>query len=144
MNQLTEIAPGLYQSGTPDAVEVDVVVSLQIEPPAYLPASPSPEQLLVVWWPIADGPMPHADTVRTLAGFVVALLDQGKRVLVHCAGGNNRSGLVVARILMQRGATADEAIETIRRSIPTALNNQQFERWLREERLPDREPAPAD
>lgn len=144
MSELKEIVPGLYQSGTPAAVDVDVVVCLQLGPPAYLPSSPSSEQLLVVWWPIDDGPPPHAGTVRALVALVAELLDQGKRVLVHCAGGNNRSGLVVARILMHRGATADEAIETIRRVIPTALNNRYFEHWLREEPLSDRVPTPAD
>ncbi len=144
MSELNEIAPGLYQSGTPEAVDADVVVCLHLAPPAYLPASPTSEQLLVVWWPIDDGPPPHAGTVRALVAFVADLLEQGKRVLVHCAGGNNRSGLVVARILMHRGATADEAIQAIRRVIPTALNNQYFERWLREEPLPDPIPAPAD
>ncbi|MFN2555596.1 MAG: dual specificity protein phosphatase family protein [Nitriliruptorales bacterium] len=134
MSDLIEIVPGLYQSGTPHApVDVDVIVSLQREPPSYLPQSPNPEQVLAVWWPINDGPMPDPLTVRSLARFVASLLEQKQRVLVHCAGGNNRSGLIVGRTLIERGSSPDEAIETVRSAIPTALNNREFEHWLRSE-----------
>ncbi len=134
MNDLTEIVPGLYQSGTPNApIDVDVIVSLQLQPPLYLPKSPNPEQVLAVWWPINDGPMPDALTVRSLARFIASLLAQEQRVLVHCAGGNNRSGLIVGRTLIERGSAPDAAIETVRAAIPTALNNREFEDWLRSE-----------
>lgn len=136
MTDLTEIVPGLYQSGTPKAaIDVDVIVSLQLEPPPYLPQSPNPEQVLAVWWPINDGPMPDPLTVRSLARFLASLLDQEQRVLVHCAGGNNRSGLIVGRTLIERGSSADEAIETVRAAIPTALNNREFENWLHSEEI---------
>ena len=54
-------------------------------------------------------------------------------VLVHCQAGLNRSSLVAARALMLAGATADDAISTIRaRRSPVCLCNPSFEHWLRE------------
>jgi protein-tyrosine phosphatase len=48
----------------------------------------------------------------------------------------NRSGVVIARALMHRGLTADEAIATVRaRRHPKALYNEHFVSWLRENPL---------
>jgi protein-tyrosine phosphatase len=56
----------------------------------------------------------------------------GKRVLVRCQAGLNRSGLVMALILIREGHTADEAIHLIRSQRgQAALCNRTFERWLR-------------
>jgi hypothetical protein len=52
--------------------------------------------------------------------------------LVHCQAGLNRSSLVVARVLMLEGATADEAIGLLReKRSPACLCNPAFEEWLR-------------
>jgi protein-tyrosine phosphatase len=133
MGDLTEILPGLFQSGSPEAVDVDVVVSLQLVPPDYLPKDPDTEQFLSVWWPIEDGPAPDAGLVRSLAAFISELLEQQRPVLVHCAAGNNRSGLIVARTLIERGRSPEEAIGVVRQAIPTALSNPDFESWLLQE-----------
>ncbi|HEX2027610.1 MAG TPA: hypothetical protein VHF25_06385 [Nitriliruptorales bacterium] len=130
MGDAVEIVPGLYQSGTPGAVDADVVVCLQLQPPRYLPDEPRAEQFVSVWWPIHDGPVPDGATVRSLAALLARFLEERRRVLVHCAGGNNRSGLVVARTLIELGQAPSDAIATVRRAIPTALNNREFERWL--------------
>lgn len=132
MDRPTEITPGLYQSGSPESVDadVDVIISLQLMPPHYLPPQPAPQELLSLWWPIDDGPMPDPATVRSLARFVADLLNQGRRVLVHCAAGNNRSGLVVARTLIEQGMGASTAIGMVRRAVPSALVNPHFESWL--------------
>lgn len=53
-------------------------------------------------------------------------------VLVHCQAGLNRSSLVVARVLMMDGMTADEAINHLRESrSPACLCNPGFEQYLR-------------
>ncbi|WP_329594790.1 hypothetical protein OG298_38280 [Streptomyces sp. NBC_01005] len=48
-----------------------------------------------------------------------------------CNAGYNRSGLVVAQILIELGRPAKTAIQLIReRRSPWALNNQMFEEYL--------------
>lgn len=74
-----------------------------------------------------------SDQVDELADTVIRWLNSGKRVLVHCQAGLNRSSLVVARILMKKySMTADEAIKLIRdQRSPTCLCNETFENYLR-------------
>ena len=55
----------------------------------------------------------------------------GKRVLIRCQAGLNRSGLVMALVLMLDGWTAEDAIDIIRkRRNPYALFNKDFVRFL--------------
>ena len=56
----------------------------------------------------------------------------GRRVLVRCAGGMNRSGLVTALVLLRAGYSAAEAIALVReRRSPLALSNWEFVEYLR-------------
>jgi protein-tyrosine phosphatase len=67
-----------------------------------------------------------------LAEAACTALDAGRRVLVRCYHGYNRSGLVVAHALIRRGRTAEEAIRLIRaRRSPWALHNELFTEYLR-------------
>jgi hypothetical protein len=55
----------------------------------------------------------------------------GKRVLVRCQAGWNRSGLITALVLMRDGMPAQEAIELIReKRSKNALCNKNFVNWL--------------
>ncbi|NEY37011.1 protein phosphatase [Streptomyces sp. PRKS01-65] len=85
-------------------------------------------------WPIPDGPLDGTQLagVMRLAEAACSALDAGRRVLVRCYHGYNRSGLVVAHALMRRGRTAEEAIRLIRaRRSPWALHNELFTEYLR-------------
>ena len=56
---------------------------------------------------------------------------KGKRVLVRCQAGINRSGLVMALMLIRDGYTAEAAIDLMRHKRGEAvLANQHFEQWL--------------
>jgi protein-tyrosine phosphatase len=56
---------------------------------------------------------------------------QGKRVLVRCQAGWNRSGLIMALILIKDGLKPDQAIDLIRnRRSSRALCNRSFENWI--------------
>lgn len=56
---------------------------------------------------------------------------EGKRVLVRCEGGWNRSGLFSALVLIRDGTTGSEAIEELRAARgANVLNNDAFEKWL--------------
>ncbi|MFF4716098.1 protein phosphatase [Streptomyces eurythermus] len=136
-----EIVPGLWMGGHEFrdrsgrlelAVvrdEFDVVQSL-LRLPGYGP-DPGVEHHV---WPIPDGPLDGTQLagVIRLARAANDALDAGRRVLVRCYHGYNRSGLVVAHALVQRGDTADQAIQLIRaRRSAWALHNDLFVEYLR-------------
>lgn len=136
-----EIAPGLWMGGheymgasgeLESAVvrdEFDLVQSLLRQPGC----GPDPGVEHQVW-PIPDDPLDGTQLagVIRLARAAVDASEAGRRVLVRCRQGYNRSGLVVAHALMQRGRTADEAIHLIRaRRSPWALHNDLFVAYLR-------------
>nr|WP_239066974.1 dual specificity protein phosphatase family protein [Actinomadura bangladeshensis] len=71
------------------------------------------------------------EAVARLADTAVAAVRQGRRVLVRCHSGYNRSGLVIAQSLMEMGYSADDAVYLIRyRRSKWALNNQVFVDYL--------------
>ncbi|MEU0332549.1 dual specificity protein phosphatase family protein [Streptomyces sp. NPDC006193] len=137
----SEIVPGLWMGGHQFRArsgdlefavvrdEFDVVQTL-LRLPGYGP-DPGVEHHV---WPIPDGPLDGTQLagVIRLARAVNEALDAGRRVLVRCYHGYNRSGLVVAHALVQRGHPADEAIRLIRaRRSAWALHNELFVEYLR-------------
>jgi protein-tyrosine phosphatase len=109
--------------------EFDLVQTL-LRLPGYGP-DPGVEHQV---WPIPDGPLDGTQLagVIRLAQAAGDALQAGRRVLVRCYSGYNRSGLVVAHALVSRGHSADEAIRLIRtRRSPWALHNGLFVDYLR-------------
>ncbi|MFF4798682.1 dual specificity protein phosphatase family protein [Streptomyces sp. NPDC001351] len=85
-------------------------------------------------WAIPDGPLDGTQLagVMRLAQAAGEALDEGRKVLVRCYHGYNRSGLVVAHALVRRGHATEEAIRLIRsRRSPWALHNELFVDYLR-------------
>lgn len=134
-----EVAPGLYQGDFPEnAVDwsrFDDVVSMST-------GAPSPQLGPDGLWlhvPIPDGEMVEPDRVRETARIVADRVVAGRRVLVHCWAGLNRSGVVAARALMFMGAPVDEAIAAVRAARgPEALFNGHFVAWLHDEAAAER------
>ncbi|KOV63289.1 protein-tyrosine phosphatase family protein [Streptomyces sp. MMG1121] len=138
----SEIVPGLWMGGhvfrgrfgqAESAVvrdEFDVVQSL-LRLPGYGP-DPGVEHHV---WPIPDGPLDGTQLagVMRLARAVNEALDAGRRVLVRCYHGYNRSGLVIAHALVEHGrCSPDEVIQLIRaRRSAWALHNELFVEYLR-------------
>jgi protein-tyrosine phosphatase len=124
--QWTEILPGLYQGVIPDGpLPVDCILDL-FDRAAYEHGASERRA-----FHLSDG-----DTVPPelddLAAWVTERLDQGKSVYVHCAAGLNRSGLVVARVLVARGMTGKDAIALLRnRRSPAVLCNEAFADHIR-------------
>jgi hypothetical protein len=140
--QVFEVVPGLFIATRLDAsadystLAVDAIVDLEDWESAWAP--PVPLGSLYVSFPMDDDDEVDPK-VRELARFISALMTSGRRVLVHCTEGLNRSGVVVARALMELGMTAGDAIDLVRRrrgpsvdGFP-ALGNEAFEEWLRME-----------
>ncbi|KAA0935132.1 MULTISPECIES: protein-tyrosine phosphatase family protein [Streptomyces] len=138
----SEIVPGLWMGGheyagrsggDPEFAvvhdEFDLVLTL-LRMPGHGPA-PGVEHHV---WPIPDGPLDGTQLagVMRLAETAGEALGDGRRVLVRCFHGYNRSGLVVAHALVLAGYSADEAIRLIRvRRSPWALHNELFVAYLR-------------
>lgn len=138
-----EILPGLWQGGTADDAvigcptpaghygfesEFDVIVTL------YADAHPAPWGVEEFRFGFPDANMRPVFVERILAMAQLAhsRWQAGHEVLIRCQAGVNRSGLVMALVLMLSGRTADESIDLIRERRSTyALSNRAFEQWLR-------------
>jgi len=75
---------------------------------------------------------PDTEQVDALVDQVRSWLRSGKKVLIHCQAGLNRSSLVMARVLMEHyDLSAREAIDLIRsQRSPICLCNADFESYL--------------
>ncbi len=85
-------------------------------------------------WTMYDSPdYPDLDTLDEAVPLIVAALEAGGNVLVHCQAGINRSNLATSLVLMDwKGLTAAEAIDMLREKRgQVVLSNQSFERYLR-------------
>jgi protein-tyrosine phosphatase len=137
--EIFEVVPGL-SIGTkivPPAeyatMGVDAIVDLEHWDFAWVP--PVPTGSIYLSFPMEDDD-PVDSKVREVAAFVASLVRSGRRVLVHCTEGLNRSGIVVARALVELGWGPAEAIERVRtqRGLTKdgfpALSNERFVAWL--------------
>lgn len=71
------------------------------------------------------------DSVRRLAVVAADAVRAGRKVLVRCYSGYNRSGLVAAQALIELGHDNEGAIDRVRlRRSPWALHNPAFEQYL--------------
>jgi protein-tyrosine phosphatase len=121
-------APGRY-----DDVDVIVLTAMEYQPPAGL--FPGTEVIHVPLDDAPNRPMRQdeiADATRA-ASRVARRLRTGRRVLVTCAMGLNRSALVAALAMHEvYGMGADEIIGRLRRARGAwALFNPNFEKLLR-------------
>lgn len=87
---------------------------------------------LYVVHPLDDVPwIPDKEAIHELASQVAELVRSGNKVAVNCMSGLNRSGLLVARTLIELGHSPLEAVHLIRQARgPRALSNRQFMRFL--------------
>ena len=82
-------------------------------------------------WPVRDLQAPTGDGPAT--SFVDKLLiglRGGDRVLLHCAAGLGRTGTLAARLLIASGSAAADAIATVRKTRPGAIESDAQEAFL--------------
>lgn len=133
------IAPHLWMGAFPSPAsevrrrhfDVLVLCAEERQEPNWFPG------VIVVAAPMDDGPVTPQllYEAKFAAGKVVEFLRAGKRVLVTCNQGRNRSGLVVALTLISLGVPPRDAIAMIRNGRgPDALVNPWFLDYLVPER----------
>jgi len=84
--------------------------------------------------PITDVSTPGPGFEKEWAGTgeaLRAILRSGFDVLIHCKGGLGRAGMISARLLVELGWAADDAIATIRRERPGAIETSAQEAHVR-------------
>ena len=124
---IREIAPGLFQSALVHAsnetvisasVDVTVLMAALVEPP---PSTPR-----FVYFPIDDNAAgsPQFEEVRALAASVAT-----SRVLSLCHMGENRSGLLSALILVERGVPPALAVAVVQNRGPVNSSGQTHSFW---------------
>lgn len=130
----TEILPGLWQgdqfSGAAAVAEgFDMNVNLTPHTTnASMPALPAN----YIVWPISDGPLPDIERAFLIARRIAAAVMDNKRVMVHCAAGLNRSGLVMALAVREiLRISGKDALELVRSRREGALFNENFAAYLR-------------
>ncbi len=89
--------------------------------------------------PLADhDELPDIEQVEELVGHVVDSVRAGRRVLVHCSFGKNRSGLVVTLAVRELlGVTGAKAVALVRSRRHRAVNNQTFAAYVEALPAPD-------
>ena len=141
----SEIAPNLFQGGTDD-LDVIHLAKTNNRPRTDLPfdaivtmyawARPADWNVQEFRYGVPDASISDIDLnrLRQAVEFGYDRWKAGDRVLVRCQAGLNRSGLVLALILIKDGLTPQEAINRIRENRGSdALFNADFHNWLLQE-----------
>ena len=132
VNPYDEVVPGLFQASSRlDPAKLferfDAVFDLcgwdrggEVRDPRYR------------FHPIDDVPwIEDPDAIHALAAEVADLVRAERSVVVNCAAGLNRSGLLVGRTLIELGYPPDEAVVLVRLARGFhALSNKEFTRFL--------------
>jgi protein-tyrosine phosphatase len=129
-SDFTAVVPGLYIGSHPepeDPFQLGASVVVCLTPDTS--ARSVPRNGVLLHWPIKDGPIPMPEILDGVASFVDTTMKTGAAVYVHCQAGMNRSALVVARVLMKRGISAQEAIDLVRERRQGSLSDEYAE-WL--------------
>lgn len=108
---------------------IDVVIDVD----GYEPVNPNliPSGYIVLHWNIVDGDLPDIKTFAEIVRFGHGMIEKGKKVLVHCAAGQNRSALVAAGILCRlSGMSGVDCYNWIKQRNPMAFTNPVFKNWV--------------
>lgn len=82
--------------------------------------------------PVTDFGTPDATVSAAwpaLAAEVLAVLQGGGRVFVHCMGGCGRSGMAVLRLMVEAGEAPEAALHRLRAVRPCAVETEAQFRW---------------
>lgn len=130
-----KILENLYQSALIEdwqvilKEEINIVIDLEGTVDMKIP-----QNIIYIYWAIEDGPLPDTNILWGIASFGAQMLKAGYKVLSHCVGGYNRSGLMNACIIKKLNPNlhGKQIIEIIRNARPGALSNPTFVDFVKE------------
>lgn len=85
-----------------------------------------------IHFPVPDFGTPFGQDWIAARDQALAVLADGKRVLVHCFGGCGRSGMMVLRLMIAAGEDADAALARLRHIRPCAIETDAQMAWARD------------
>lgn len=90
--------------------------------------------LNIAWehMPIVDFGIPDTGADKQWAELrkrVRSILDARGRVLVHCKGGRGRSGMIVLRVMIERGEDPGDALDRVRSARPGTVETDEQHAW---------------
>lgn len=141
-NLFNEILPGLFMGGTSEEQTIDspqILHQFQVDREfdcvvtLYAWAAPANWEIEERRFGFPDGSLQNwqLPIIHEIANWAHSKWADGSKVLIRCAAGLNRSGLVTALILMRGGKSASESIRLIRdRRSYQALCNEDFVQYL--------------
>lgn len=101
--------------------DIDVVVNLCCATDEELKY----EVFEYIRFPQPDKVRPDVDAYNRMAEYLIGKMEKGHVVLVHCAGGRNRSGFMCALLLMHwTGMSGIEARKVIQEKRPGSLSRK--------------------
>lgn len=104
----------------------------------HLGAETESRELLWFHLPIEDISVPEASFERDwlYQGLRLRqLLRAGKRILIHCRGGLGRTGMIAARLLVELGMSASQAVAEVRKARPGAIQTPAQEHYVHDANL---------
>ena len=112
------VTPSLWVGSAPSAGQLEQLVRDGITAVVDLRAEATdgadwPGDVVVVRVPLVDHGAPTGDELRAAAERVTALLRDGRRVLVHCRAGLERSPAVACAVLMAQGWSLADAYRLV-------------------------------
>ena len=81
-------------------------------------------------FPIKDVSIPQMDPTIAEVAKLKAWVEEGKNLVIHCRGGNGRTGLVAACLLIALGKSPGNAIKAVRNQRPKAIETKQQEQFV--------------
>ncbi|MDB3875810.1 dual specificity protein phosphatase family protein [Amylibacter sp.] len=78
--------------------------------------------------PVDDFDIP-SENISLIIEELLNLLNSNKRILIHCKGGQGRSGMLAMRLLVEQGLDPNKALKKIRKIRPYAIETKQQENW---------------
>lgn len=134
--EIWEIQPKLFQSSKIETEDSNIIAIKGVNFILDLEGGLDPRWISIfvdgyIYWHIFDLPfLPNERDLWEYSGMAYRMWERGKTVLVHCAKGHNRSGLVNGMILHIGGMSGEDAVALIQSKVPGALTNSVFREYL--------------